>query len=401
MSVGTFRYTGVTSDGEVVAGRVRADSDRLAALDLHRRALFIRTLSRVKGESGLHRWLSRKHRAGVAFFRAFAVLVRAGVPIRRALAVAIAHCDDRVLKESLRAVLADVEHGYSLSVALARRPQEFSPLQTAMIDAGEAGGVLDAVLERIAETLEHDHALLRKVQAALVYPCVVAIIACSLIAFLIGHILPMFASIFTRFGVALPLPTRVLLGIGSAISSPTIPAVGAAAALILATSVVLWAGKRAYWLERLRFRIPVVGKTLRYAVVARVARMLSVLLHSGVGILAALDIVAPIAGARSLERALADLGDALRRGEPIRAGFARSSLFDPLTLALIAAGEESGTLDAMLQTAANHLEVEVEAALLALAALLEPALIGLLGLLVGLIVFSIFLPLYTLIGSIS
>ncbi len=403
MNVTVFRYTARSREGEAVAGILRAESVRAAAIDLQRRALFVTSLSvgSEKRRFTFPEIEGRRRRASLAFFRALSVLVRAGVSLRRALDVSVAHCGERRLREALRAVVADVEHGSTLSAAFARRPADFSPLQTAMIGAGETGGVLDDVLDRIADVLEREHTVRKKLQAALMYPALVAGAAILLIVFLMVHVVPMFASLFARFSVPLPWPTRMLLDLGDALSSVK----GLSILAIAIASVVALFGfyrlKRGAAFDRLKLNLPLVGVVIRHAVVARVTRMLGVLLRSGVGVLTAIDVVAPVSGSRTYRRALLQVSDALRRGEGMHRALQQTALFDQLTLALVGVGEESGALDAMLLAAANYLDIEVEAAIAALVALLEPALIAVVGFVVGLIVFSIFLPLYGLIGSIT
>lgn len=403
MNVTVFQYTARSREGEVVAGTLRADSVRSAAIDLQRRALFVTSLAvgSEKRRLGFPEIEGRRRRAILAFFRALSVLVRAGVPLRRALEVSVIHCGERRLREALRAVVADVEHGSSLSAALARRPADFSSLQTAMIGAGETGGVLDEVLDRIADVLEREHTVRKKLQAALMYPALVAAAAMLLIGFLMVHIVPMFASLFERFSVPLPWPTRMLLDLGGALSS--VKALPALFLTVAIAAALTWfyklKGGAAF--DRLKLYLPIIGLILRNAVVARLSRMLSVLLRSGVGVLTAIDVVAPVSGSSAYKRALLEVSDALRRGEGMHRALQQTALFDPLTLALVGVGEESGALDAMLLAAANYLDVEVEAAITALVALLEPSLIAVVGFVVGLIVFSIFLPLYGLIGSIT
>jgi type IV pilus assembly protein PilC len=382
-----------------VSGTVRATSAREAVVDLQRRALFVTSVGRTNaGRSAV--FPGRKQSVGLTFFRAFAVLVRAGVPIRRALLVSATHCRDRGFRETLHAVVAEIESGSSLSGALAKRPREFSSVQTAMIGAGEAGGVLDAVLDRIAEMLEREHSLSKRIQTALLYPSIVAAGAAVLIGFLILHVVPMFASMFARFGAPLPWPTRMLLEASAAATSPLMLVV-LGAGVLCACAAAMSVRLRAASIERMRLRVPFAGTLARYVIVGRIARILGLLLRSGVPILSAIEVLVPVAGSRAYENGLASVGDALRRGEGIHASLERCALFDSLTLALVGAGEESGALDAMLLAAANYLDVEVEAMLTTLAALIEPILIGFLGLVVGFIVFSIFLPLYGLIGSIA
>ncbi|HEY1727537.1 MAG TPA: type II secretion system F family protein [Candidatus Baltobacteraceae bacterium] len=403
MNVDVFRYTARSREGEVVAGVLRAESLRAATVDLQRRALFVTSLTAgsEKRRVRFPEIAGRRRREVLAVFRALSVLVRAGVPLRRALEVSVAHCGQRRLREALRAVVADVEHGSTLSAAFARRPTDFSRLQTAMIGAGEAGGVLDDVLDRIADVLEREHTVRKRLQAALVYPCVVAGAAMLLIFFLMVHVVPMFASLFERFSVPLPWPTRVLLDLGGVLRSANAMTIIPLAIGCIATLVKFFKPARDESLDRVKLRAPLIGVVFRHAVVARIARMLGALLRSGVGVLTAIDVVGPVSGSSTYQRALSQVSDSLRRGEGMHRALQETALFDPLTLALVGVGEESGSLDSMLLAAANYLDVEVEAAITALVSVLEPALIGAVGVVVAFIVFSIFLPLYGLIGSIT
>jgi len=398
-----FRYTARSRAGEAVAGVLRAESVGAAAVDLQRRALLVTSLRRSNEKQPFALFASggRRQRAVLAFFRAFSVLVRAGIPLRNALDVSVAHCGESHLREALRAIAADVEQGSSLSSAFARRPAEFSTLQAAMIAAGEAGGVLDDVLDRIADVLEREHVIRKKLQAALLYPAIVAAAAMLLILFLMVHVVPMFASLFARFSVPLPWPTRMLLELGGLLSSPgTVPIL----AVTLASAVAAFRLARPEYVaafDRIRLGIPLVGAVVRHAIVARIARLLGALLRSGVGVLTAIEVVAPVSASVAYGQALSGVGDELRRGNTMRDALQRTALFDPLTLALVGVGEESGSLDVMLIAAANYLDVEVEASIATLVSVIEPALIGVVGFVVALIVFSIFLPLYGLIGSIT
>lgn len=399
-----FAYAARTSQGQRVGGTLRAPSADAALLDLRRRALFVTSLVRAEGLRSRRRGPSREtRRATFAFFRAFATLLRSGITIRGALAVAIERTSNRGLREALFAVLADVEQGAGLSTAMGRRPREFSPLFVAMIRAGEAGGVLDSVLDRIAANLEGEHALRRRLAAAVAYPAFVGLSAAALMVFLLVRIVPSFAVMFEKFNVALPAPTRALLALSAIVSSPVAWGIAGAGALVSAALAgrYLTVAEHRYGLEHLFLRLPVVGRVLRAVIVARIARMLGVLLRSGVGLLPALEILGPVAGSSVYSRALAGITDELRRGERLRVSMERTGLFDPLVTALASAGEESATLDAMFLSIAQYLEVEVDSALGLISATVEPALIVLLGFFVATIVASIFLPLYTLIGSVS
>ena len=379
-----------------------------AVLDrLRTRALFVTALDRETALAGsVLRSLrigSPSRRALLAFFRSFSTLVRAGVSLRRALEVTIERASEGALRESLRAVLADIEHGASLASAMERRTHTFSPLAIAMIRAGEAGGILDDVLERLATFVERDADLRKKVRAALAYPAVVLISALGLVIFLLARIVPMFAQMFDAFHVDAPPATLFLLAVGAALQRPSlwfgaiVGAVVAAGALAVASRTA----RGALLLDRVRLRMPILGALLRQAITARIARMLATLLRSGIELVKAIDVVRPIAGSPSYAAVLAHVDVALREGEPLVAALEASRRIDPLALALIRVGEESGMLDEMLLKVAEYFEADVEAAIATLGAVLEPTLIGVLGIVVGFIVFSVFIPLYSLIGSVS
>ena len=407
MSAGSFRYAARTAEGERIRGSMQAPSIDHVVSTLRARALFVTV---VEPESVLGSALGRtlnlggpSRRAMLAFFRSFSTLIRAGVSMRRALDVTVERATDRSLHEALRGVAADVEHGSSLSDAMARRPRVFPHLYVAMVRAGEAGGILDDVLDRLATLLERDADLRKKIRAALAYPSVVVTAAFGLVLFLMARIVPMFAQMFGAFHVELPLTTKLLLAAGDALSRPGvwIAASAVAAAVLVTTAATIRTEPGALAADRLRLRLPVVGPVLRKAITARIALMLATLMRAGVELVAALDVVAPVAGSRVYARALRDVEVALRAGEPLTASLDAARIFDPLAIALVRVGDETGLLDDMLFKVSAYFETDVEAAIATLGAVIEPALIVALGGVVGFIVFSVFIPLYTLIGSVS
>jgi type IV pilus assembly protein PilC len=399
-------YTARTATGAVVRGRLDAADVESAVAGLRRRALFVtaveqkrfwnRDLRGLRGAGG-------SSRARTAFFRSFATLVRAGVPIRRGLTVTIERCENAAFAGALREVLADIERGDPLSAALARRSRAFAPLVVAMIAAGEAGGILDDVLDRIAVFLERDDALRKSVVAALAYPATVLCASLALVTFLVVRVVPMFSTLFASFHVPLPLSTRMLMALGEQASQPAVPAIAAAVAVLVAVgsgaATRTNAGRLAF--DRVRLHVPVVGMLLRKTIVARFARMLGTLVHSGIELSAALDVVLPVTGSPVYTAALTRVAIALREGEALTPPLAASGIFDPMLIALIGVGEETGMLDVMLPKAAEYFESDVAAAIATLGAVIEPALIAVLGVIVGLIVYSVFIPLYSLIGSVA
>ncbi len=403
----TFYYTARTLDGGIVRGSMQAaDAGAVLAL-LRSRALIVTAIAADTDVGGrLHRALRPGRIARTAlltFFRSFATLFRAGVPVARALGVAIERATDTRLLEALRSVLADVEHGSPLSDALGRRPRDFPPLYVAMIRAGETGGILDDVLDRLALLLERESALRKKLQTALAYPLVVIVAAIGLVLFLIADIVPMFAQMFDSFHVELPLGTRLLLSLGRALAGPLpwIIIVGSLGMTVSAAYRLIRLDAGAVLADRLRLGLPIVGPLVHKAITARVARMLGTLLRSGVELVAAIDAVAAVAGSPIYARAFERVTSALRDGRPLTGPLAESGLFDPLFVALVRTGEETGLLDDMLLKLAEYYEADVDAAIATLGAVIEPALIVVLGGVVGFIVFSIFLPLYSLIGNVA
>ncbi|HEY8296755.1 MAG TPA: type II secretion system F family protein [Candidatus Baltobacteraceae bacterium] len=402
-----FYYTARDVRGAFVRGSVEAVSDATALASLRTRALFVTSLERAGTARGTLvgalQFGSVKQAALVAFFRSFATLLSAGVAMRRSLEVTIEQGTDARLGEALRGILHDIEGGNTLSDAMARHPREFHRLYVAMVRAGEVGGVLDEVLEWLAAFLERDRSLRKRVAASLAYPAVVALTACSLVVFLLTSVVPMFENMYQQMHVALPPITSFLIHLGAALRSAKLwAAVGVVAisGLVCCTRFrKALASARA--LGAARLRVPVLGAIARKATLARMARMLGILLRSGVGLVAALDVVAGVVGNVIYEEHLALVGVALAHGDTLAAPLATSRLYDPLFVQMIRVGEETGALDSMLARVAEYYETDVEAALGALGSILEPVTIVLLGGIVGFIVSAIFIPLYTLIGNIK
>jgi type IV pilus assembly protein PilC len=402
-----YRYVARTAAGERIRGSLIAADRDAAIAGLHGRALFVTTVERQRPWNvelpaipGLG---ASPGRARIAFFRSLATLVRAGIGLRRALEVTLARADHDGLRAALREVSTEIERGEALSTALARRPRYFPPLIVAMIGAGETGGILDDVLERVAALLERDDALRKQVLAALAYPATVLVASLALVVFLILRIVPLFAGLFASFHVELPLSTQVLLWLGASSGQPAVWF--GAGALLLASVIGVVAIRRtatgAFAFDRVRLAIPVVGRVLRLTVHARFARMLGTLVHAGVELTRALDVVTPVTNSPVHQAALARVTIAVREGEALTPPLAATRTFDPMLVTLVGVGEESGTLDVMLEKSADYFEADVAAAIAALGAVIEPALIVFLGLVVGGIVYSVYIPLYALIGSLS
>lgn len=400
-----YYYTARDGRGAFIRGSIQASDSSSALGALRARALFVTSLEGENGSRGMAAAVLQfggpSRTSLAAFFRAFHALARAGVPMRRSLEVSVAQCADARLREALRSVLADIENGLALSDAMSRRPNDFPHLHVAMIRAGEIGGVLDEVLERIAGVLERERATRKRLAAALTYPAFVACAALGLIAFLLVSIVPMFASMFEQLHVPLPPVTAALIAFGTALRSP---AVWIAAAAVLTT--IAFAVKRrrvtesgALFWESFLFSLPLAGVIAKKIAVARFARTLGAMLASGVTLVAALDVVAGVVGSVRYRASITEARRALGDGSLLAQPLERSALYEPMFVQMLKVGEETGSLDAMLLRAADYYDLDVETSLGALASALEPAMILLLGGAVGFIVAAIFVPLYTLIGN--
>lgn len=399
-----YYYSARSTEGAVVRGAVEAADEPAAIAMLRTRALFVTSLAREGSVAGAAAIRGRAGRdALVAFFRAFATMIGAGLPMNRALQAGIAQTRDQNLAEALSAVHDDISAGTTLGDALARRPKDFTAFSIAMIRAGESAGLLDAALERLAESMEARRAFHKRLGAALVYPLFLTSAAVLLVVFLMTTIVPMFASLYSQLHVRLPWETAALLKVASVFAGcKGVLAAGAIGAVAVGAALQLRHGTaiRDAVSER-ALGIPVVGDILRKSALAQLARNLGILLRSGVDMLSALDIVSEVVQHPAYRRNLGEMRSSLAEGGSFCATAARSSLYDAMFVQMIGIGEESGALDSMLLRIAAYYDVDVEAAVTALNAMLEPVMMLALGILIALIVFAIFIPLYTLIGNIT
>lgn len=402
-----FYYTARNREGRTLRGSLEALTQTEALAILRTRAIFVTALECSAGlQCAFARalaWIPISHQAVVTLFRSLATLTRAGVPLRRGLKICAQECRDARLSEALDAIGADVESGLSLSEAMLRRPKDFSRISVAMIKAGEQGGVLDDVLERLAHTLERDGEVAKKVRAALTYPGIVTFTATGVFVLLLTSVIPMFRSMYQQLDVAVPPILRLLIELSAAVRSPlswvpvTLALCGFIAAFLAYSRTPAGAG----WIESLRLGLPLVGGVLRKAEIARLTRMLGTLLRCGVNLHEALPAVSGIASGPRFARSIDSLGRAIAEGSSIAEPLHASGLYDAVFLQLVRVGEETGQLDAMLLQIAAYYEVDVETALQTLGTALEPVLIVFLGGGVAFIAAAIFVPLYTLIGNIK
>jgi type IV pilus assembly protein PilC len=327
-------------------------------------------------------------------------MINAGLPMVQCLDILSAQADKPVFKKIISTVTSDVEGGATLAEALGKHPI-FSQLYVNMVEAGEAGGILDQILNRLAVYLEKAEALQRKVKSAMTYPTVVAVVALGATTFMLMFIIPTFAKMFSDFGGQLPLPTKIVLGLSNFLRAQW---------YVLALSIggAAFAFKRFYKtdagrmkIDKLSLRVPVLGMVLRKAAIARFTRTLGTLVSSGVPILGGLDITARTAGNKVVEKAIYATRESISQGETIAEPLRKSGVFPPMVTQMISVGEQTGALDEMLDKIANFYDSEVDTAVEQLTSIIEPVMIVIMGLIVGGMLISMYLPMFKLINVIS
>ena len=392
----TYTYQARNADGEAVAGELQAADVAAATLALEKRDLTVVALQ----SAGRHK-LRRHAETGrvppqdlVAFTRQLATMMDAGLPLVEALSSLEEQTNNKKLKPVLKQVATQVEQGQAFSQALAQHPKVFTEIYVSLIQTGEAGGLLAEILERLATQLEATARLKRKVKAAMMYPTVVSCIAFGISLFLILKIVPLFASIFKDLGSNLPAPTRVLMQISDGVQHYllyVIAGVGAATYGLTRLKRTQWGTE--HW-DRLKLRLPVAGPLTRKITLAQFARTFSTLTHSGVPILQTLRIAGRTAGNSMLETAAAGMIEAVEKGDSLAAAMAQHPIFPPMLVRMVASGEKTGRVDAMLEKMAEFYSEEIEATLAGLTSLIEPLLIVFIGVVVGGIVICMFLPIF-------
>ncbi len=342
-----------------------------------------------------------RHKQLTQFTQQLSVLMDAGLPIVRSLKILGNQQKPGLLKNILVEVADDVETGSSFSEALAKHPKTFDKLYVNMVKAGEAGGVLDVILQRLAAFMERMEALRRKIIGASIYPIVVIMIAVAVVMLIMTIIVPKFQEVFRQVNVAMPTLTLILMGISNFIKNFWWA--------IVAAPIIAWFAIKAWGrtmsgrliIDRIKLNLPLIGPIVKKSVIARFCRTLGTLLQSGVPILEALAIVKNATGNEVVAAAIGKVHDSIREGETIAGPLAASGAFDDIVINMIDVGEETGELDKMLLKIADNYDAEVDAAVSALMSVLEPMLIVGLGVTVGFIVVSLFLPLISLLEGIS
>lgn len=337
----------------------------------------------------------------VIFTRQFATMINAGLPLVQSLSILAQQSENKILKEVTRTVVYDVEAGNTLADALRKHPKVFTDLYVNMVAAGEAGGILDTILLRLATFLEKNDALVRKVKGAMVYPAVIMSVAAIAIAVLLIFVIPTFQSMFASVNMELPFPTRFVIGASDLLIRWwwLMILVAAAAAFGLRQYYATANGRK--MLDTLLLNSPVLGDMLRKSAVSRFTRTLGTLISSGVSILDGLEITAKTAGNRVIHDAVMESRQSIAGGETIAGPLEQSKVFPPMVISMVAVGEQTGGLDEMLSKIADFYDEEVDVAVSALLSLMEPIMIVVLGVVVGGMVVAMYLPIFDMVNAVQ
>lgn len=402
----TFTYRAVDDLGAAVRGRIEATNEGAVVAQLRQRGLTVlevKSSARSLMGADLNDIFQRiKARDLAVMTRQLATMVTSGLSLLQALFVLEEQADVPKLKAALTQVRRDIEAGHSLSDALAEHPKIFTPIYVAMVNAGETGGFLEEALLRVADQLEADQKLRSEVRSAMVYPAVVTVFAMTIMVAMIAFIVPVFAKIFADQGAKLPGLTRVTMGMSDGLRQYPWALAGGIAVLVIAFRA--WkksdAG-RGQW-DRLRLKLPLkIGNVVRNIALARWSRTLSSLVSAGVPMLEAIEVTARTAGNRVIEDAMETVHNHVHAGGTIGNGLRSQPIFPPMVTQMVNVGEETGSLSTTLSKVADFYDDEVEVALKTLASILEPAMIIIVGSLVGFIVISMYLPMFDVYNHIQ
>ncbi len=398
-----FTYRGTNRSGGSVTGEMTAASKAELQSLLRRQQITPTKMSEKGKEFNLPTFgggVSAKELA--VFTRQFSVMIDAGLPLVQCLEILAGQQENKLFQKVLTGTRSAVEGGSNLSTAMKQYPKVFDPLYSNMVEAGETGGILDTILQRLSTYIEKNVKLKAAVKSALIYPIGVLTIAAGVIILLLWKVVPIFATLFAGLGVDLPLPTKIVIGMSNFVGSifGLLILVGLAAVIF---GLKIWYGtpQGRYALDSVILKLPVLGLLMRKIAVARFTRTLGTLISSGVPILEGLDITAKTSGNAVVERALFQVRKSLEEGKSLTEPLKDSAVFPGMVTQMISVGEQTGAMDAMLQKIADFYEDEVDAAVKDLLTALEPIMIVFLGTVVGGVVISMYLPLFTLIGKLS
>jgi type IV pilus assembly protein PilC len=398
-----FTYRGTNRAGATVNGELAAASKSELINNLKRQQINVTKMSEKGKEFNLPTFGGGVDSKELAVFtRQFSVMIDAGLPLVQCLEILAGQQENKMFQKVLTGTRAAVEGGSTLSAAMRQYEKVFDALYVNLVEAGETGGILDTILQRLSSYIEKNVKLKRAVKSALVYPVAVLSVAAGVIVLLLWKVVPIFATLFLGLGVNLPLPTRIVIAMSNFVGSIFgLLIVIAIAAIIIGLKVWYGTPVGRMAIDRTLLKLPLIGLLLRKIAVARFTRTLGTLISSGVPILEGLEITARTAGNALIEKSLMEVRKGLEQGRNLSEPLKDTNVFPGMVTQMIGVGEQTGAMDAMLQKIADFYEDEVDAAVKDLLAALEPMMIVFLGVVVGGIVISMYLPLFSLIGQLS
>jgi type IV pilus assembly protein PilC len=398
-----FTFSGKNASGEKISGERQAANKQVLATQLRREQITPSAIRQKGKEFALPTFGSGKvNTKDIAiFFRQFSVMIDAGLPLVQCLEILAANQESPAFQKTLNGVRATVEGGATLANAMRQYPVVFDDLTTNMIEAGETGGILDIILQRLALYVEKAVKLRSAVKSALIYPVSVISLALLIVGALLKWVVPIFANLFVGLGVALPLPTRIVMGLSAFVQQFWWFFFVGLFGAFFGVKYMRKDPRGRYFFDKVLLKMPIIGLLLRKIAVARFTRTLGTLITSGVPILEGLSITARTSGNAVLEEALMKVRKAIEEGRTIVDPLKESGVFPNMVTQMIGVGEATGAMDAMLQKIADFYEDEVDSATKDMLAMLEPVIIGVLGVMVGGIVISLYMPLFSMIAKLS
>ena len=394
-----FTYVAKDKEGHTVKGEVEAPDKKQALEVLRKKEFLILKLEVIKAKGSLFS-MSFGKRVKVTgdelagFARQMATLIESGIPVVTALDILGEQTQNEGFKLTLQGAKESVNTGLSLSDALKKNPRVFSDLLVNMVRAGETSGMLDVVLDRVATYMEKSNALQKKMKSALIYPTVIILMAGIITLVMILKVIPVFKDIFSGFGAELPGPTQFLINLSDFVRQQLLLFLVIVAGVTVTVKWYFGTSRGRLFMDMMKLRVPIIGPLFRKVAISKFTRTLSTLLRSGVPILGALDIVGATSGNVVVETAVGQVRDSVREGENIAPPMERSGIFPPMVTRMIAVGEKSGELEKMLTKIADSFDEQVDTAVDGLTSLLEPLIIAFLGIVIGGIVFCMFLPIF-------
>jgi len=398
-----FTFSGKNASGEKVTGERTSTNKETLATQLRRERITPGTIRQKGKEFAMPTFGSGKVKTKeiAIFFRQFSVMIDAGLPLVQCLEILGANQENPGFQKTLNGVRSTVEGGATLANAMRQYPKVFDDLTTNMMEAGEAGGILDIILQRLAIYVEKAVKLRAAVKSALIYPVSVVSLAFLIVGALLKWVVPIFSNLFAGLDVALPLPTRIVMGLSGFVGHFWWFMILGVVGLVVGIKQIRKHPRGRYYFDYTMLKLPVLGVLLRKIAVARFTRTLGTLITSGVPILEGLTITAKTSGNAVLEEALMKVRKAIEEGRTIVDPLRECGVFPNMVTQMIGVGEATGAMDAMLQKIADFYEDEVDAATKDMLAMLEPIIIGLLGVMIGGIVISLYMPLFSMIAKLA